>query len=253
MKEQNPILSNERYIDLLTELVLEQEEENELSELTNISDSEINMVSGERAKSVWQDCRLLIRKSKGVSTSKDKTKKVLARIINIAACVVLLVCMIFPVVLASNAQLRKNVYKLIIDMQPSGVEISMDLDEDQSFDVPSDWEGEYFPTRIPEGFAPTPIGNSGTLDLWDDSNHMITLEEKDPQSRAWIDTNGATMEPLNLNGKSAFLFEKTYQDGRKYHTAVVNLEDRYFIITTMNMTRTETVDIAGSIRRVSGN
>ena len=253
MKEQNPVLSNERYIDLLTELVLEQEEENEVSELANIPDSEINTVSDERAKTVWRECRPLIRKSKGVCTSKGNTKKVPARIINIAACAVLLVCMIFPVVLAGNAQFRKNVYKLIIDMQPSGVEISMDPDEDQSFDVPSDWEGEYFPTRIPEGFSPTAIGSSGTLELWDDADHMITLEEKDPQSRAWIDTNGATMEPLNLNGKSAFLFEKAYQDGRKFHTAVVNLEDRYFIITTMNMTRTETVDIAGSIRRVSGN
>lgn len=252
MKEQNPILSNERYIDLLTELVLEQEEENELLELANISENEINMVSGERVKSVWQDCRSLIRKSKDVNTAKGNTKKVLARIINITACVVLLVCMIFPVVLASNAQLRKNVYKLIIDMQPSGVEISMDLDDDQSFDVPSDWKGEYYPTRVPKGFSPA-AGNSGALELWDDSNHMITLEEKDPQSRAWIDTNGATMEPLNLNGKSAFLFEKTYQDGRKYNTAVVNLDDRYFIITTMNMTRSETVDIASSIRRVSGN
>ena len=253
MREQDPILSNEKYIDLLTELVLEQEAETDLSELMDIPDDEINRVSDERMKSVWQECRPLVRKSKNRTSSKGHTMKVLGRMINIAACVVLLVCLVFPVVLASNAQFRKNVYKLIIDMQPSGVEISMDLDEDQIFDVPSDWKGEYFPTKIPEGFVPTPIGNSGTLDLWDDSNHMITLEEKDPQSRAWIDTNGATMEPLNLNGKSAFLFEKTYQDGRKYHTAVVNLEDRYFIITTMNMTRTETVDIAGSVRRVSGN
>lgn len=253
MTEQNPILSNEKYIDLLTELVLEQEEENELSELTDIPDSEINRISDERMTSVWQKCRPIVRKSKNATSSKGHTMKVLGRMINIAACVVLLVCLAFPVVLASNAQFRKNVYKLIIDMQPSGVEISMDFDEDQSFDIPSDWKGEYYPTRIPEGFTTVDANNSGALDLWDDSNHMITLEEKDPQSRAWIDTNGATMEPLNLNGKSAFLFEKTYQDGRKYNTAVVNLEDRYFIVTTMNMTRTETVDIAGSIRRVSGN
>ena len=116
MTEQNPILSNEKYIDLLTELVLEQEEENELSELTDIPDSEINRISDERMTSVWQKCRPIVRKSKNATSSKGHTMKVLGRMINIAACVVLLVCLAFPVVLASNAQLRKNVYwKMVVN------------------------------------------------------------------------------------------------------------------------------------------
>lgn len=253
MKVQNEILSNEKYMDLLTELVLEQEEDAELTIMADIPDSEINRVSAERAKSVWQNCRPLIRKSKQNTFSEGHTLKVLKRIINVAACAVLLAGLVFPVVLASNAQLRKNVYKLMINMQPSGVEISMDLDEEHTFVVPSEWKGKYFPTGIPKGFTSIDVSASGSLDLWDDSHHWITLEEKDPQSRVWIDTDGTTMESLNLNNKSAFLFEKKYQDGRRHYTAVVNLEDRYFVITTQNMTKAETVDIAESIRRVPGN
>ena len=139
-------------------------------------------------------------------------------------------------------------------MKPAnnGTTVQMVVDEDAAFYVPSYWTGSYYPSSVPSGFHPAALAdNTGTsLEMWDQTQRILILEENFPQTIAWIDTDGAEVSSTTINGHSSYIFEKTQSSKQYSCTIVIDLEDRYYVISTLGITRAELMEIAGSVRHV---
>lgn len=240
---------DKKYIEILTEIALNDEEDEEIDALIHAADHELPPVSDEHKEQIWH----LFKKNQ--RRTRNDGRKVLhfLRIAgDAAACLIVLLAVFVTVAAANSEWVRSNVYRLLMKPADNGSTVQMVVDEEAAFYVPSFWTGSYYPSSLPEGFRPAAAAdNTGTsLEMWDQNQRMLILEENAPQTIAWIDTDGAAVRSTNINGHPSYIFEQT-QDARQYNcTIVMDLEDRYFIISALNVSRAELMETADSVRLV---
>lgn len=79
-------------------------------------------------------------------------RKHAGRVVQIAACIVLLLGIATPIAIANVDSVRTKVLQLLISVQSDHTELSLVADEAVAFEVPEGWQGSYFPSYIPEGY-----------------------------------------------------------------------------------------------------
>lgn len=239
----------ERYFDILTDFALMQEENEEIDALMQAADRELPPVPDEHKQQIWNRFE---KRQKRNRYSSQKVLHMLRITADIAACFIVLLAISLTAAMANNEWVRSNVYRLLMNSGADGTKVEMVVDEEAAFYVPSFWTGNYYPSSIPDGFHTGAMtGNTGTsLEMWDQSQRMLILEENDPHTIAWIDTDGAEMSSTNINGHPAYIFEKMQSPQQYNCTIVIDLEDRYYVISALNIPQAELVEIAGSVRHV---
>ena len=239
----------ERYVDILTDMALSLEEDEEIDTLIQIAENELPPESVEPKELIWQQFE---KKQKHSECNERKSLHILRIIADVAACFILLLTISFTVAMANNEWVRSNVYRLLFNSDTAGTTVQMAVDEELTFYVPSAWNGDYYPANIPDDFyTVSSMSNTGTsLELWDRNQRMLVLEENPPQAIAWIDTEGAEVSSTIINGHPSYIFEKTYPSQRYSCTIVIDLEDRYYIISGINISRAELLTIAESVRHI---
>ena len=81
--------------------------------------------------------------------------------------------------------------------------------EEEAFSVPEEWKGEYYPSYIPEGFYVFNVGESSiSLTLKNDEGRYIHFVEKQAINNVGLDTEGAELRSVIINGQEAAVFEK---------------------------------------------
>ena len=82
-----------------------------------------------------------------------RLRRIVPRVVEIAACVVLAVAVATPFAIANVEFIRSAVMKLLIriDWDDGVMQMNLVEDEGAAFNVPADWPGEYFPSYLPEG------------------------------------------------------------------------------------------------------
>lgn len=173
------------------------------------------------------------------------------RLIPIAACIVLLTNIAIPVAIASSAFLRSKVLELLIsiDEEQKSARFLFSEDEAQSFVVPVEWEGTYFPAYIPDGYT------VAAYDSWEavyyeieysnSADGLIRFHEYGSESGGSSGVEGATVSYVTINGRTAFVIQAQESS---YIEINWNTDDRWLRLQTMGIDYEEAIQIAESVK-----
>ena len=178
-------------------------------------------------------------------TSIGRWRKRASRLVGVAACLVLLLGVATPIAIAKVEFIRVQVLKLLINVQEKYTEFSLVEDREASFDVPAEWQGEYYPSYIPEGYTIDYI-----VPLFNEIIFVNAIEEKimfyeyEMTEELNIDTENADISYNTVNGDVALVVVKDWI------SIIWSNGDKYFVIKT-NLTMNETLKITNSLQRVA--
>ena len=110
----------------------------------------------ERAERLLRRMRAQIDREERAARRRSRSvrlRRIVPRVVEIAACVVLAVAVATPFAIANVEFIRSAVMKLLIriDWEEGVMQMNLVEDEGAAFNVPADWPGEYFPSYLPEG------------------------------------------------------------------------------------------------------
>ncbi len=195
-----------------------------------------------------QETLRVIRRTLNQKKRRHFLRHTLPRAANAAALLLLCVFLGGTAAVAAVPSVRVRVMKLLTHMQQEYTEISLVEDASASFDVPDGWKGDFFPGYIPEGFEVAWMSLATPTIDWisaEYDNGGIGFSECDENTVANVDTENAKLSYEEINGSLALVIEK----GDVVQIVWVQ-DDRYFILDTHACGRTETMQIAKSVKRI---
>lgn len=178
-------------------------------------------------------------------TNIRRLRKWASRFVVGAACMILIIGIAAPIAIANVEVIRARVLQLLINVQKEYAELSLVEDPDASFDVPAGWEGEYFPSYIPEGYVLEEVFHPFAMVYYvDGEGNLLSLYECDANTYTNVDSEDAEISYDFVNGDSAMIIEK----GRDI-TIIWSNGHKYFILDTV-LSKEESLKIAESVRRI---
>ncbi len=169
----------------------------------------------------------------------------LPRIVQAAACIVLLLGISAPIAIANVESFRVKVMEMLIDIQEDHAQLEMVENNDLALHVPAAWTGDYYPLYIPEGFAVADVGSLfASIHFASSDGRNIRFTELTPDAQTNIDSEDARLSYATINGENAFIVEK--DDSVTVAWAV---NDRYFVLNA-DTAQAEALEIARSVRRI---
>ena len=139
-------------------------------------------------------------------------KNTLLRVAQIAAVWIAVLALAGGIAIAASPTVRVYLTKLLVEVTPQYTSLTLTEDTDNYVNVPAEWQGEYYPSIIPEGLE------IGQLDS-DAIESIVTYVS--PESQAWqiiyeemtdgsanIDTEDAVITQVKVLGYDAAMSTK---------------------------------------------
>jgi hypothetical protein len=242
---------NDRAYDLLGEMILARETDALLAEI------DAEKASGDTQETdaffARRDADNVQKISRCFHRQKTRTffYDTLPKVGRIAAVVIAALAVAGGVALAASHTVRVQVMKMLVNVEKEYTELSLVEDTDASFDVPAEWEGGYYPSYIPEGYAVDSVISVPDYSMVEYVNINsdkvgIDFSECGEGAESNIDTENATIESITVGGNDGFLATK------ENHVSIYwDNGQEYFILQTTDIAREEAVSIAESVRSVN--
>lgn len=248
----------EQHLDAMIGLAFDLEDAEEALRLTSEPDPALTMQEEEQANAILQTvlARLDVREK---AARKQRRKSRLIRwipwVIEVAACLALVLAIAMPVAVANSTAFRSKVLRLLFepDEEQGGMNFSFVEDPNAAFFVPEEWTGEFFPSYIPEGF--TYWNYDSLLNTVEfrgaDENHYILFSEYDHYTTGFSGTDGATISHIDIYGNDAVLMEGYLNDGIYTVDIIWANDEKWFWVDTFGIdTHEAAIEIARSVRKI---
>lgn len=228
----------EKIAELKIRLVFQQELEQEVAELTAASNS-----ADEGQSQILRDIEE--RALKKLAAQKDAPRQVrepkrhLPRAARFAAAVALLIMVSVGSAMATVRMVQIGLLKLNVEAHPEYTAYGL-VSSGETVDVPQEWRGDFYPAYIPEGFEFDECLNY-MVSYRSQNGKVVSFSEEASASRTNLDTEGAHISALFVNGAEATLIEK---DG---WTAVVWSANNRLFIVDMDGGKDEVLRVAASV------
>ena len=109
--------------------------------------------------------------------------------------------------------------------------------------MPSGWQGDYYPTYIPDGYEVSYIGRySATVEFSNTEGNVLTFNECSESDQFNIDSENALMSYELINGQQVFVIDRTTSA-----TVAWSNGSKLFIVTG-HISTEELLKIAESVR-----
>ena len=172
-------------------------------------------------------------------------QRILPRTISVAASLVILLAIATPFAVANISSIRVKVLQMLIRIEEDHAKLSLVEDEDASFDVPSGWQGDYYPTYIPDGYGVSNvIPYYATVEFSNTEGNVLTFNECSESDQYNIDSENALMSYEFINGQQVFTVESTYT------TSVAWSNGRKLFVVDGAMAKDELLKIAESVQLI---
>lgn len=176
-----------------------------------------------------------------------------ARVVQVAACLVVAMGIAIPAAIAWVPAFRARVMQLLVqvDRQAGEAHVSFQEDERAAFDVPAEWRGRYFLSYIPQGMKMTYSNPYGInmVRYSSGDGRKITFSENNEDTSMTAGTEGADVYYMTLNGRSLFVTES--KDAEDYYMRIVWANDaRWFSLFTIGFSKEETLCMVDSVREI---
>lgn len=247
----------EAHLDLMIRLAFDQENLEMVQETLQEDETVLTEKEKISAANAWEKAQSkmdALEKSKKRQHNLECLKTALPRIVKVAACLMLVVAMTFPIAVANSEYFRAKVMQLLIDidMEKNEAYFSYVENEDATFDVPEGWTGDYFPALIPTGMELIRQSQRICLvEYADAEKKTFSFTELDTDAGASIGTEKTNISYADVHGASACVIDGWSQDGLTHTVNVVWAQnEKWFLLTCNNMDRTEALEIASSVKKI---
>lgn len=238
----------DEHLEFMIRLACEAQEDAEIDEL--IAESQLEHTTEE--KEITRNAYLLFQRKLAEQEQKERkdsrrrrVQRILPRTISVAACLVILLAIATPFAVANISSIRVKVLQMLIRIEEDHAKLSLVEDEDASFDVPSGWQGDYYPTYIPDGYEVSYIGRySATVEFSNTEGNVLTFNECSESDQYNIDSENALMSYEFINGQQVFTVESTYT------TSVAWSNGRKLFVVDGAMAKDELLKIAESVQLI---
>lgn len=246
----------DQHLDMMIRFAFLRDEQEEIERMLITPDPVLSADEEAAAKEAFKRASILAdeqeKREKGAS-ARRVFRRVAPRVIQIAACFILLAALALPVAFASSAAFRSRVLQMLMEWneERTMVHFWMQENEDVAFFVPDGYPGEYYLAYIPEGFEVWEIDpDFGEVTLLY-GDQQIAYGEAGPNIEEWKGAEGSDVVSITVNGMPGYMIEG---NSRLTGSYVVDLawaaDDRWFSLTTWNVGKEETIRIAESIRKI---
>lgn len=194
------------------------------------------------------------RKARKAHRMAATVRTLFPRIIEVAACIILVVAIAMPVALANSASFRAKVMQLImkLDAEKGEAYFTFVEDEKASFEVPEGWIGTYFPSYIPDRFRVydfDPFFSS--VEYRDAQNNQLFFDECDEDTTMMTGTEDSEVRSMRINGQEGYLIDGIAADGVTHAVTLVWQNDtKWFSITGFGLSTNEVITIATSVKNI---
>lgn len=251
----------DEHLDQIIRLAFKQEAALRTQEL--IIESEKPFTPEQQARAEQIHVRMLEQinqeeRNKRSKERKERARRIIPRIIVAAACVVLVIGVAAPIAIANVEFIRSAVMKMLIriDLEKGEVRMNFVEDDTASFDIPSDWPGEYFPSYMPEGFDVTwksYVGENPCIEYTSQTGQqVISFDEMDSNTTAISGIEGGVISYVEINGYTAIVIEtENPEDETNYHVDITwDNGEKWFGVGSRGIPREETLKIAQSVKKI---
>lgn len=245
----------DEHLDMMLTLAFQQEQIDEAQKIiqqTELDGSQTDeVIEKETLHLVHQKLDKLEQAEKRQAT-RQRIRRHLPKIIEIAACVVLVFGIAAPVAIANVASIRAKVMKLLIDIDENAGELNVHFEEDTQagFDVPAEWKGSYYPSAIPENMTLIECGEEDSfVEYSSEQGQMFSFAEYDHTTVMTAGTEGGSISYSTISGSLAYITETTDAEGLDVRVVWAN-DTNWFTLQTHNMSREETIQIASSVKKI---
>jgi hypothetical protein len=168
----------------------------------------------------------------------------------VAASILLVLFIGLSVAIASVQSVRVRVLEILINIEDEYTELSLQENPGSSFDVPAEWSGSFYPSKIPEGFTISQIegmfGNAFVSYVPDDDkSNRITFLEQGEDTYANLDTEDAVLSSTMVKGSPALFVVK----GKTVSVAWAT-DNLYFVLICQGLQEKDVLAIANSVVRI---
>lgn len=182
-------------------------------------------------------------------------RKVIPWVMNIAACIIILLAIAAPVALANSSTFRAKVMQLLVefDNEKGEAYFSFVADDSASFDVPERWPGNYYPSYIPDGFTTYDYDPDfgSFIELRNEANNQLYFDELDENWDMMAGTENSTISSVDINGATGVLIEGYTYDGVTWAVTITWQNDtNWFSIVTFGLPTDEALQVARSVKRI---
>lgn len=249
----------EHHLDAMLKLAFDHMDAKEVQQLVDEPDPELTPQEEEMADEIFLMALAKVDKQEKEVRQRKRSsslKRAFPRIVQVAAAIVLVFAIATPIAFATSAQFRSRVMQLLIefDYEQGGVYYRFVEDPDASFAVPEGWEGEYFPSYIPDGFSVWNINSIVSSvefrsDIDPDQETYIFFGEYGENSVGYSGTDNATISYVDIGGSTAQVLEGD-MDSLYVVSITWSGDDKWFFVDTYGLEKDEALSIAKSVKKI---
>ena len=190
----------------------------------------------------------------GFKTQNNNGLDILPKIMQIAACLILVAAIGTTVAIAKDASFRSAVMQLLIhiDQEEGVANISFEENSEKSFEVPADWLGEYYPSQIPSDFTVSYMfsdSEAAAVEFKSTDGREIGFDEYSYKVVSSQGIEEADTSEIMINDRLALMVSDDNPDDLFYRITWSN-DERWFMLTTVHMTKEETIELVKSVRKI---
>lgn len=157
------------------------------------------------------------------SQIKHVTSSIIPQMVRVAASILLFCYIGLTVAIAADSSVRIKVMEFIMNIEDEYAEFGFE-DTGEYIDVPSEWEGYYYPASIPEGFFVQSVMRYA-VHFTNSDGTQFDFMDIDAEASTAIDTENAEVNLISLNGHSALLVEK-----EPWISIIWNIDNRVLMV-----------------------
>ena len=245
----------EQHLDMMIGLAFDLDDAEEALRLSDEPDPALTPQEEEQADTILQ--RVLARLDERERAARrqrrrEAMKRWIPRIIEVAACLALVLAIAMPVAVANSTAFRSRVLQLLFvhDEEKGAMHFYFSEDPDAAFDVPEEWTGNYFPSYFPEGFSfYRTMPEIQAVEYQNQESNQIYFTELTEDATISTGTDDSEIFYVEMHGTEAQVI-----DGYSYGVHVVSVtwanDTNMFYVLSYNVDTNEAINVARSVREI---
>lgn len=232
----------EEYCDCLTGLALKLREMEDTQALIAESERmELDAAQAERAYALFLQKWQAQEKGRRRAARKAQIRRYVPKIAEIAACILLVICIATPLAVANIESVRASVVRFLIQIHDEYAEIGI-VEGGATIDVPDGWTGGYYLSYIPQGYEVRQVSPFDPLVIYlNAEGNALLFREGDEHSKTNIDSEDKIITYENINGETALVLED------EAGTSIVWSKGKNYFILQLDEPKAEALKVARGV------
>lgn len=239
-------------LDQLLRLAFEYGTEKEIDAILAAGERALTPEEEARARQAYQKARQRITEKEAAQKRAKRQsafQRVLPRLLQVAACIVLILGISAPIAIATVPSLRAKVVQMLVSIDAERGQADLRLVGESDIDYPAGWRGAFFPALIPKEFTLQSVDNLPNFfeALYTNKDGAeLYFAEMTADAEITAGTGDGILSYGEVNGSQAFITQSTTGP---YVRIIWSGHDRWFLLDSTALSVDELLAIARSVKQ----